>query len=224
MSGPHLHLDVYPDAEAACRAAAQRLAQALREGGTAALAGGSTPRPAYRMLAGMDLPWRALTVLPTDERCVPPDHPGRNDRMLAEALGDRGYRLVRLPAELGPEAGARRAEAQVAPLLPFRVVLLGLGEDGHTASLFPGHPALQATGWVAPVRRAPKPPPERITLTLRALSHTETALLLVTGAAKRDALHLLMTGADVPPRRLTVPHLTILADREATEPTALTLP
>jgi 6-phosphogluconolactonase len=105
----------------------------------------------------------------------------------------------------------------VAPLLPFRVVLLGLGEDGHTASLFPGHPALEAIGLVAPVRRAPKPPPERITLTLRALSQTDLALLLVTGAAKREALHYLLNGTDLPSRRLAVPALTILADREAAE-------
>jgi len=217
MNGPHLQLEVYPDAETACRMAAQRLAQALAQGGTAALAGGNTPRPAYRMVAGMDLPWPTITLVPTDERCVPPDHPERNDRMLAETLGDRGYRLVRLPAELGPEQGAREAEALVAPLLPFRVVLLGLGEDGHTASLFPGHPALEATGLVAPVRQAPKPPPERITLTLQALSQTETALLLVTGASKREALRRLLAGDDLPPRRLMVPTLTILADREAAD-------
>ncbi len=218
MSGPLLQLEVYADAGAACRAAAVRLAQALAQGGTAALAGGNTPRPTYRMLAEMALPWPSITLMPTDERCVPPDHPERNDRMLAETLGNRGDRLVRLPAELGPERGAQEAEALVMPLLPFRVVLLGLGEDGHTASLFPDHPALEATGLVAPVRRAPKPPPERITLTLQALSQTETALLLVTGAAKREALRRLLTGDDLPPRRLTVPTLIILADREAADP------
>ncbi len=70
---------------------------------------------------------------------------------------------------------------------------------------------------MAPVRQAPKPPPERITLTLQALSQTETALLLVTGASKREALRRLLAGDDLPPRRLTVSTLTILADREAAD-------
>src|SRR6202040_4259076 len=88
----------------------------------------------------------------------------------------------------GPEEGASEYSSIVAALAPLDLVVLGVGEDGHTASLFPGHPALEAQGLVAGVRNAPKPPPERVTLTLDALKGARQVIILATGSSKANAV------------------------------------
>ena len=99
----------------------------------------------------------------------------------------------RMAGELGAEEAARRYDPLVARS-PLDLVLLGIGPDGHTASLFPGNIALQATTHVAPVHGAPKPPPERVTLTLRALREAGRVLVLVSGKDKADAVRRAMAG------------------------------
>ena len=143
----------------------------------------------------MDLPWGRVTVLFGDERCVPPSDADSNFRAAAEALLDRAAPATvhRIPGELGPEAAAALYEPLVAAG-PLDLVLLGIGPDGHTASLFPGHPALDAPGLVAAVRGAPKPPPERVTLTLRALRGATRVIFLVSGSDKRDAVRRAQAG------------------------------
>jgi 6-phosphogluconolactonase len=94
----------------------------------------------------------------------------------------------RIPAELGPDEGALAYDPIVAWLQPLDLVLLGAGPDGHTASLFPGHPALGAEGWAVGVAGAPKPPPERVSLTLRALRSARRVVFLVTGQDKAEAV------------------------------------
>jgi 6-phosphogluconolactonase len=182
-------LRVVDDPEAVARAAAAAVEAFLRDGArTLVLAGGTTPERCYRLLGG-DLPWGRVTVLFGDERCVPADHPDSNYRMAKAALLDRvaPATVHRMPAELGPVEGARLYDSVVRSLA-LDVVLLGLGPDGHTASLFPGDAALDSEGLVAGVTRAPKPPPERVTLTLKALRSARHVLFLATGADKADAV------------------------------------
>jgi 6-phosphogluconolactonase len=182
---------VLESAEEVAAAAATEIAQAIHSGArTLVLAGGTTPLRCYELLADMDVRWGRVTVLFGDERCVPPDHPDSNYRMVRETLLSRvaPASVHRMAGELGPTAAARDYERVVSFLVPLDVVLLGVGEDGHTASLFPGHPALKSEGWTTYIRNAPKPPPQRVTLTLAALRGARRVIILATGAGKADAV------------------------------------
>jgi len=154
------------------------------------LAGGNTPKRCYELLANLDVKWGRVTVLFGDERCVPPDHVDSNYRLARESLLDQVApgTVHRMAGELGPDEAAAEYSRVVAGLAPLDIVVLGIGEDGHTASLFPGHPELSAKGWVVGVRNSPKPPPERVTLTLPALRGARHVIILATGAGKADAV------------------------------------
>jgi 6-phosphogluconolactonase len=182
---------VLATAEEVASAAANEIADALRAGArTLVLTGGTTPQRCYELLAQMELEWGRVTVLFGDERCVPPDHPDSNYLMAKKTLLDKVFpaSVHRMPAELGPDEGAAEYEKVVAAYLPLDFVLLGVGEDGHTASLFPGHQALKAHNLVVGVDDSPKPPPERVTLTLPVLRAARRVLILATGAGKADAV------------------------------------
>ena len=182
---------VLETAEDVAESAAAEIAEALGEGArTLTLAGGTTPMRCYELLAQADVRWGRVTVLFGDERCVPPDHPDSNFRAARAALLDRvsPASVHRMPAELGPDEGAELYSRIVATLAPLDVVVLGVGEDGHTASLFPGHPELQAEGWAVGVRNSPKPPPDRVSLTLPVLCSARKVLVLATGEGKADAV------------------------------------
>ena len=191
-------LTVTPDAEAAARHAAELLAEAIRaaDGDVhVALAGGTTPRRAYELLAAASLPWERAHLWLGDERCVPAGHPDANQGMVTEALGGaaRAARLHAVAGEKGPEDAAwlyaRELVAALGEQPVLDVVLLGLGDDGHTASLFPGDPAaFAAEAPVIGVRGAPKPPPERISMTMPVLRRARLTVLLVAGEGKREAL------------------------------------
>jgi 6-phosphogluconolactonase len=188
-----LELTVLETAEEVAAAAAGEIAAAIQSGAarTLVLAGGSTPRRAYELLA--DIPgvaWGRVTVLFGDERCVPANHADSNYRMAREALLDRvaPATVHRMPAELGPDEGAALYSPVVASLAPLDFVLLGVGEDGHTASLFPGHAAVSAKGWALGIHDSPKPPPERVTLALPVLRAARRVVILATGAGKADAV------------------------------------
>jgi 6-phosphogluconolactonase len=182
---------VFATAEEVAAAAAKEIAEAIRGGvRTLVLTGGTTPQRCYELLAEVELEWGRVTILFGDERCVPPNHPDSNYLMAKKALLDRVMPATvhRMPAELGPDEGAAEYEKVVAANLPLDLVLLGVGEDGHTASLFPGHQALKAHNLVVGVYDSPKPPPERVTLTLPVLRAARRVLIMATGAGKSDAV------------------------------------
>ncbi|MFN8178771.1 MAG: 6-phosphogluconolactonase [bacterium] len=209
---PPLELRVLPDADAVARAAAELFAtlaaDAVRARGrfTVALSGGATPRALHAHLASGDvgrdlgpLPWGRTFVFFGDERAVPPDDPASNYRMARETLLSHasvpGSHVFRMEGEATDrDAAARRYETalrgETAVGGGLDLVFLGLGEDGHTASLFPGSPALTETSRLVVPSQAPPnvAPRERITLTFPALAAARRVVFLVSGAAKRDAL------------------------------------
>ncbi len=210
MSGASLRWHVFAEpAEAIAELAAaiaNQAAAALAERGRyrIVLAGGETPRPLYERLQRLDTDWSRWEVFFGDERCLPADDPGRNDSMARAAWLDhvaiRPAAIHVIPAELGAEAAATRYGATLAAVGRFDTTLLGLGGDGHTASLFPGQPAGAEVGSpdVLPVHGAPKPPADRVSLSARRLAAATHVELLAVGAAKREALQLLRTQAPVP--------------------------
>lgn len=180
---------------------------------TVALAGGSTPRPFYERLASVAFPWGEVDVLFTDERCVPPDHPDSNAGMVDRALLSRLEPSPRVHPMPGTTCDADAHEVALRRTfgaLRLDLVVLGLGADGHTASLFPGDPALdERIRWVARVDRADHP---RLTLTVPVLSSARLAMFLVTGREKREALARLMAGDDIPAGRVAAERVLVLAD------------
>ena len=158
------------------------------------LAGGTTPRAVYQALRFDPAQWEKWHVWFGDERCLPPDHADRNSRMAREAWLDHvaipAAQIHTISAERGPEEGALTYSTALKNIAEFDLVLLGLGEDGHTASLFPGHEwGLEKDAPAAlAVHDAPKPPPERISLSARRLSAAYQVLFLITGNGKREAV------------------------------------
>jgi 6-phosphogluconolactonase len=182
-------------------------ALAARPRASLALSGGGTPAPAYRALADMKLPWERVDVFFVDERFVPPDHADSNYRLAEDSL----LKPLRLPSAQvfrmegereDRDAAARDYEAKLPPVLD--VVLLGMGPDGHTASLFPGHPALEERERRVLAVVGPKPPPWRMTLTLPVLLSARAVLNLVAGAGKADAVRRALAGdVALPAARVT---------------------
>jgi 6-phosphogluconolactonase len=184
------------------------------------LAGGGTPGQAYRQLAGRDSDWSHWHIYLGDERCLAPDDAGRNSLMIERAWLDHSPvpagHIHWIAAERGAEQGADDYQAQIEPVLPFDLVLLGMGEDGHTASLFPGHRHDPAR-LVVPVHNAPKPPPDRISLNIPALAQTREMLLLITGAGKSSAVHRWRNGEPLPVATLACDAgIDVLIDQSAT--------
>jgi 6-phosphogluconolactonase len=210
------------DAEAAAHRAAEVLAAAIDGARTTrgvahvALSGGSTPRRTFELLGPMLPDWRDVHLWFGDERCVPADDPESNARLVAESLDAPGAVVHRIRGELGAEAAAASYGEELGDTT-LDVALQGLGEDGHTASLFPGQPAVRAAGVTVPVHDAPKPPPDRVSLTLGKLNDARRLLLLVTGAGKREALARVLAGPDeaVPASLLDRSRLEVVADGAA---------
>jgi 6-phosphogluconolactonase len=165
------------------------LADAAADGGHIALSGGSTPGPAYELAASLQPDWSRTEVWFADERCVLPDDERSNYRLVRERLFDRLQRGPavehRIRGELSPEQAADAYELELRGV-ELEVVLLGIGADGHTASLFPNDPALDEE-----VRRAVavrRPDVDRVTLTLPVLRAAQVVLFLVVGADKTEAV------------------------------------
>jgi len=206
---------VLPDLPALAEAAADEVVRALGaavgERGTASLvlSGGSTPRPVYRLLAAPPrrgaVAWGSVEVFWGDERAVPPDHPDSNFRMAREELLSRVplapgsvHRIEgELPAEEAASGYETALRGALGEELAFDLVLLGLGADGHTASLFPGDDAGEgrtAPGRAVVAATAPEPPRRRITLTYDALAAAREVLFLVAGEGKAEAAARALAG------------------------------
>jgi 6-phosphogluconolactonase len=176
-----------------------------------ALSGGSTPRALHERLARQyhdRVDWQQVEVYWGDERLVPPDNPESNFRMARETLLDHvpipAAHIFPMPTvggspEMSAQAYAETLTATFGSALPrFDLIYLGMGPDGHTASLFPGHPEVVAPSdeLVAAVYGAPKPPPMRLTFTYKLLNAAAQILFLVAGADKAATLQAVLRGQD----------------------------
>jgi 6-phosphogluconolactonase len=200
-------LEAFPDQDALADAAADAVGQALRHGlaarGHAALVatGGRSPGPTYDRLSGLDLDWAHVAVTLSDERQVAADSPNSNARLLRERLfRDRAADARFLPL-------TDYAEPALRQLMPFDAVMLGMGEDGHVASLIPGSPVLlhgMDPDGTALMAESPQgfgsPPVPRVTLTLSALLNSRLILVLIAGPRKRQVIEAAAAGADLPVR------------------------
>jgi 6-phosphogluconolactonase len=247
-------LTTFADAEATAGRAAVEIARAIEQAreqrGVAhlALSGGSTPKRTYELLASTLEDWDGVEIWFADERCVSPEDEESNYRMADETLlrpakidPERVHRMI---GELGPEEGARsyadELQAHVSPedgdpslsptLAPsslpvLDLIALGIGPDGHVASLFPGAPTLDAgeQAICLGVTNSPKPPPERITLSLAVLRTARRCLLLATGAGKADAIAAALAEPThhVPASLLVRERLTVIVDDAASPPPGL---
>ena len=237
------------DAEAAAKRAASEIARRLHSAREArgaahlALSGGSTPARTYQLLATALDSWEGIELWFADERCVGPDDRESNYRLAkatllgtATAAGLGAERIHRMRGELGPDEGAKRYELELREHAPaggdagdacdagdvppaLDVIVLGIGPDGHVASLFPGAPTLDADAQrlCLGVHDSPKPPPERITLTLPVLRAAWRCVLLATGASKADAVNAMLGEASrhVPASLLRRGRLSVIVDDAA---------
>jgi 6-phosphogluconolactonase len=214
--------------------AAERLAEAAAKGGHVVVTGGSTPRAAYQRATRLLDDWSASELWFTDERCVPPEHEHSNFRMVKEALldtieGRPPAAVHRMRGEAGPHDGAAAYEEELRsngfgeqPLPELDLILLGLGPDAHTCSLFPGDDALgERERWVVGVETPGMAPlVSRVTLTLPVVNAARSALFLVTGEDKAEAVARAFKGPPDPgaPGSLVQPEsgeLTVILDEAA---------
>jgi len=199
---------VYRDAEAVAQAVVSCLSDQIKSSVSergqchVALPGGSTPMRCLELLSERSLPWKQVHWYPGDERCYPAGHAQRNDSMMMARLFSREENIIEnfhpIPAELGPEAGARQYSALIDAIDRLDIALLGMGEDGHTASLFPGNKALDDSRSVVPVYDAPKSPAERISIGLPVFRNAGERIVIVTGKGKHDVLLKIRRGALLP--------------------------
>ena len=209
---------VEPDPEALARRAAHYFVEMAGEAAAArgrlriAISGGSTPRAAFALLADPDQPWRArmpwdkLDLYWVDERCVPPTHPDSNYRMTREALLDhvplQPGQIHRIEGELDPQVAADRYESELrntfrlegAQSPRFDLVALGMGSDGHTASIFPHTKAIHEMSRLVTANHVPQKDTWRITLTWPVINRADSVFFLIAGADKAQILSEVLTG------------------------------
>jgi 6-phosphogluconolactonase len=216
-----IEVETLPDPGSVGRRAADLVAEAVRGVITEerrfawAISGGETPDPMFRRLAQIDLPWDLIDTWQVDERIAPPDAPDRNGPRQAKALRPEAIGGIRwMPVDDGD---LDAAAARYAAALPdrFDVVHLGLGEDGHTASLMPGDPVLEVRNLDVAVT-GPYEGRRRMTLTYPGLSRAGRAIWVVTGEGKREALRKLIEGdPSIPATHVSIPEQVVVTDRAA---------
>jgi len=207
----------YPTTGELSQAAAQQILRSARQAiarhgyFSIVLAGGNSPRQVYELLRTSDADWLRWQVYFGDERCLPPQDPERNSRMAAEAWLDHvaipPSQIHPIPSELGPEQATAAYTKTLETAGEFDMVLLGLGEDGHTASLFPGQAwgIEQGAPPVMAVFDSPKPPPQRVSLSAARLGQAHEVVFLVTGVGKRQAISEWRSGKAIPAGAIAPP-------------------
>lgn len=236
---------VYEGADALARAAAEyfvdsaRAAVSARGKARIAISGGSTPKKAFGLLADpaepylKAMPWEQLEIFWVDERCVPPDDKDSNYRMTREALLEKvplkPGQVFRMEGELDPQEAAARYETAIrgqfrlegAEVPTFDVLSLGMGDDGHTASLFPHTEAIHELGRIVVANHVPQKDTWRITLTWPVIVQARDIFFLIGGKDKADPLHRVLEGPYDPetlPSQLIQPRsglLRMLLDKDA---------
>lgn len=170
------------------------------------LAGGTTPKNIYQLLAEQTCDWNKWHFYLGDERCLPEDDAERNSEMIKNTLlakidvPDDNIHFIK--AELGADAAAKDYAVEIASVTRFDLVMLGMGEDGHTASLFPGHHNNNHE-LIHAVYNSPKPPSDRISMSASLLSQNMVLMLLITGESKKAAIQQWLAGMDLPIAKIT---------------------
>jgi len=209
------NMNIHPCVDA--EAVAQYAANAVVEAAAAAiskrgvfhwvLAGGTTPKRCYELLRDADIDWPKVHIWFGDERCLPVGDVERNDLMADEALLSHvpipSSQIHRMDAELGPEVAAARYDALLANAPTMDLILLGIGEDGHTASLFPDNPGLDDHRLAVPVYNSPKPPSERVSMGYAVFNAAQRCLIMVAGKGKADAISRILAGESLPVARVS---------------------
>ena len=165
------------------------------------LAGGGTPKSVYQLLSQQQADWANWHVFHNDDRCLPVDHVERNSKMARDVwlnhVAIPQNQIKDIPTELGNVEGAKVYAKTLNGVRAFDLVILGLGEDGHTASLFPNQ-TIDNSADVVPVFDAPKPPANRVTMSQNRLNNTHEVLFLVTGSGKQEAVDNWRKGVKIP--------------------------
>jgi 6-phosphogluconolactonase len=196
-----VELVVVENAQEVAAVVAERLARAARTGGTVVLTGGKTPEQAYREAAKREPDWSRVDVWWGDERCVPPDDENSNYGMAKRSLLDRLQHLPRgvhrIKGELGKDDAAAEYERELDDS-GLDLLLLGVGPDGHVASLFPNAPTLRRRKKVLPAEPGLEPFVDRVTLSLPVLRSASEILFLLAGESKADAAARAFAGKPSP--------------------------
>lgn len=183
------------------------------------LAGGTTPGVIYKMLSKENFDWSQWEFYLGDERCLPVNSEERNSHMIMTTwlnhIDIPTENIHFIPAELGAKEAAKEYAATIQDHMPFDLVLLGMGEDGHTASLFPGHEHNQSELTHA-VYNSPKPPSDRVSMSASSLSNADQVLIIVTGASKKDCVKAWVNDQNLPIAQISARQkLTVLLDEVA---------
>jgi len=204
-----IHEDLDGLSIAVARRISESAAQAIAARGVfhLVLAGGETPRRCYEKLRRLAIDWAHVQIYFGDERCLPVGDARRNDTMVRDTLLKHidipQTNIHPIPSELGAHEGAASYAAMLEHVAALDMVLLGMGEDGHTASLFPDNPAAESAAAAVPVFNAPKPPAERVSLGMGTLNAARQKIFLVAGAGKQKALEQISHGALLPAARVS---------------------
>ncbi len=203
---PNHHWHVYEQMQQASKAAADFLAQKIDESIKhrnichVILPGGNTPVQCLTYLLKAPLPWHKIHWYPGDERCYPEGHIERNDVMLRANFWSHidQPNVHSIPAESGAEQGALFFRKSIASIKRFDIAFLGMGEDGHTASLFPDNAVLQDVRSVVPVYHSPKAPDSRISFSINTLRNARYRMVLTGGAGKASVVRQIKNRAQLP--------------------------